>query len=176
MSTKLNFSITCQSMLFFQDLKIETSEKLINFSEKHTNTARFIGLPIVLCFSLLSLAETVSTIGETLIKGFANIGGSLFSKDYHLLKGIKQIVYQLPVHLINDVILFPLITGFEILGTPIYMLISPTSALRARKKEVEGKTKMMEIIVHNQPFQLPPHPIAKEITNYYILGMKHRYT
>src|SRR5688500_257607 len=105
--TKLDLSITCQSAMFFEDINSKANEKLIDFSKKHTNIARFIGLPIALCASLLDLAQAVTTLGECLIKGVANILGFPFSKECRLSKCVKQILLQFPLHLFKSAIGWP---------------------------------------------------------------------
>src|SRR5262245_23503082 len=135
MNTNFDLSVITQSDIFFENLKIKASDKLIDFSKKHTNIARFTGIPIALCSSLLRLAQSVSIIVEALIKGFANIVGSPFLNNCTFSKGVKQIFLQFPYHIITRAFLCAGIV-FEIF-TAIGMFISPTSALESRKKEAE---------------------------------------
>ncbi|MGA8163991.1 MAG: hypothetical protein WB791_03080 [Waddliaceae bacterium] len=117
MSTNFNFSITSQSAMFFQDLEIKASDKLIEFSENHTNVARFIGLPIGLCSSLLGLAQAVSNVGESAIKGIANIVGSPFSKKCSLTKGLKQLFIQAPLKLVYNGVKLAYGTVYDIVSS-----------------------------------------------------------
>lgn len=136
MSIKFDLS-TSQSIIFFTDVKIKAGENLIDFSKKHTNIARFIGLPIAICSSLLELSIVVSTVGEIVLKGIINIFGSPFSKKCNLSRGVKQIFLKLPLYIIINAIGFPLATVSEILVTPIKILISPTATLESRTKKTK---------------------------------------
>lgn len=177
MSANFNLSIISQSMMFFEDLKVSVSEKLINFSKQHTNIARFTGLPIALCSSLLDLAQTVSTIGESLIKGVANIFGSPFSEKCKFSKGVKQIFVQFPAHIFNGVVGWPLGTAFEVLVTPFRMLISPISASESRKEKAEQTKQVLDVISNDRDFRLPQaDPIYTAVIKANMLLMKHIYT
>ena len=166
MNTNFNFSIVCQSTIFFADLTIDASERLIEFSKTHNNIARFMGLPIALCFSLLDLAQAISTLGEVIIKGIANIFGSPFSEKYKFSKGVKQIFFQLPLNLLRSVIGVPLKIVVQILNLSIRMLVSPTNALESNKIEVESVKKILETMVKDPLFD---PEIAPDITTKLVL-------
>jgi len=157
MSTSFNLSNAYQSMMFFEDVKSKALEKLIDFSKEHTNIARCIGLPLAFYSSLLDLAQAVSTIGELIIKGIANICGSAFLKECDFKKGVKQLFLQLPCHIIYKAIKWPLGTAFDLLSTPITMLICPTSTLETKKDETEKKNNLMR-----GAFDLMPDEVEEE--------------
>lgn len=167
MNTGFDLSNTAQSAIFFEDLKIKASEKLINFSRKHTNIARFTGLPIALSFSLLELARAVSIIGEAFIKGIANIFGAPFSNKCEFLKGIKQIVFQFPIHLIIAAIWWPMETIGTTILTPLSMLISPIEELESKKEIAEESKKILEAMSNNQFITFQPASPALSLYSYW---------
>lgn len=168
-------SISCQSALFFAGVKADLSEKLIDFSKNHTNIARFTGLPIAVCFSLLDLAQAISGIVEPLIKGIANIFGSPFLEECEFLKGVKQIVVQFPFHLVNNAITWPIATAFDLLITPAYTLISPVGAFESKYEKAAETKKMLDGIANDQPFALPSDPISAVIVGFSMAILKHTY-
>lgn len=171
----LDLSTTSQSTIFFEDLKMKASEKIVNFSKQHTNIARFTGLPIGLCFSLLNLAKAVSNIGETLIKGLANIFGSPFSEQCKFSKGVKQIFLQLPGHIIHSALQLPLETVFEVLTIP-GMFILPVSTAELRKYEANSKKQALQSLADRTSYNLPKNePIKKIFIKLTSLILKHLY-
>lgn len=171
-----NLSVTSQSAIFFNDLKTDFSKKLVNFSNEHTTLARFTGLPIALCFSLLNLAESIATIGESLIKGIANIFGSRFSKDCTFAKGIKQIFLQLPLHIVNCA-LRPIDVCYDTLTTPFFMLVNPTDSTKSMKDICEQKYQMIQDISNNTPIVINAETeLGREIKKQNFTVLKHMYT
>lgn len=163
MSSNFNLSVTSQSAMFFEDLKIKASDKLIEFSNSHTNLARFTGLSIGLCSSLLDLAQCVSNVGESAIKGVANIFGSPFSKKCSFKKGVKQLFVQVPLKLVNDGLGLAFGIVYEILGRPIGMLISPKGSLKLSKKNAEAKIRLLDIVSNGRRTRLRGNPIEVNI-------------
>ena len=177
MTTSLNLSNSCQSKMFFGDIKSKALEKLIDFSKEHTNLTRSIGLPLALCSSLLDLAQAVSTIGELLIKGIANIFGSPFSEKCKCLNGVKQIFAQLPGNIVYTGLTWPLNTAGDLLYTPIAMLFYPTSVLEYKHRQAEGEKELMNIIANDREYTLSEtNPIITAISHFIISTLKQLYT
>jgi hypothetical protein len=173
MDTNFNLAITSQSTMFFDDIKIKAYDKLIEISKEHEIAIRFIGLPLALCTSLIDLAEAISTIFESLIKGIINIVGSPFSEKCHVLKGVKQIFLQIPLHLISGAIDWSIMLALDIPFATIGMLISPTTILPLRKTVVETSNGIIRDLSEGKTYVTNALPIHKRIT---AMITQHRYT
>ncbi len=132
MGIKFDVSDTNQGISFFQDIKEEGYQKLIEFSGNHNTLVRFTGIPIFLCEFLLDLAIAVCMVVEPIIKGVANICGCPFFEKCKLSKGIKQIFLELPLNLLFIAVLLPLLTVGELILIPIGMVIFPDWLLNSR--------------------------------------------
>lgn len=147
MNANFDASISFQSTIFFVDMKIKMLEEFVDFSKAHKNAARCMGLPVALCLSLVDFAQSISTIAEALIKGIANIFGSLFSEDYQFLRGLRQITVEFPLYLFACAVLWPLKTMSEIATMPFKMEGFPISALEVRKNIVQEERNQLNNIV-----------------------------
>lgn len=130
-------SITSQSYIFFEKKRVQINKKLVEFSGNNPNLARFTGLPIGVCFTLLSLAQTVSSIAESLIKGIFNIFGFPFSDECRPLTGVKQLFLQLPLKLIYGGISCTFEASCELFAMPIGIAIKPVDQYSSNKRTTE---------------------------------------
>ena len=175
---RFDLSNTCQSAIYFEDIKVKVkvNEKLIAFSKKHTNIARFTGLPIALCYSLLNIAKSVSGVAESVIKGIVNILGAPFSEECNFLNGLKQLFVQFPVHISHTITGFAVLTVCEILTTPVFMLISPTSALEEKKRQAEQTKQILTAVSKNQSIVVvAQNAVQTNLLKVHMFGMKLMY-
>ena len=122
---KIDISCAEGSNVFFYEMQKEIAVKLSNFSKNHPLTSRFIGVPSGHIFLTVDAIRRVSDIGETAIKGLANIFGAPFSGKCVFSRGVKQLFLETPRKIIFHAILFPFTSALHLIYTPIDGFISP---------------------------------------------------
>lgn len=150
MNVGFEFSHVAQSAIFFEKQKIEVYENLIDFSKQHRIAACFIGLPVAVCFALVDIAKSISTVAEAIFKGLGNIFGSAFSDKYSLLKGVKQLFVQSSLNLSLGAFTSIFVNIPEMFMASVRMLLSPSSALNYYKKIEESEREMLEFITSDK--------------------------
>lgn len=146
MNSQFDFSNVAQSKYSFDEWSIHSYGQLIGFSKKHHTLARFIGLPLAVCSTLVNLASSIATIAESVFKGIGNVFGAPFSPKCDFLKGVKQLFVQSSVHLSHGLVNLLLIDIPNLLITPARMMISPLATLDDYKKSVEDEKEMFDFV------------------------------
>jgi hypothetical protein len=88
-----------QSAAHFHELKFEMY-KLAYEGSKKTAWIRVVGPLVAFGSAINTVAAKISAVAETIIKGFANIFGSVFSKKCKFFNGMKQIFVKLPMNVL----------------------------------------------------------------------------
>lgn len=76
---------------------------------------RYLAIPAAAASLALSLATVVASVGESIIKGLANILGAPFSKQCDFWRGVKQIFMHAPYKAI--------VNSTLTVGLPIFVLV-----------------------------------------------------
>lgn len=145
----LNFNHTFGCAQFKQEAKENLYGALAEFTEKSLSarrTARLAGLPIAIISTTFEAVFCVADIAESAIKGLGNIFGALIQgkEGCSALKGVKQIVIEIPLKSAYYAIALPLhlVIGGTI--TTVTMLIAPVKYPRGMSnwhQKINGEYK-----------------------------------
>lgn len=87
---------TTQAYRYFDGLEGKMFGKINQAAQKQSGLMRASGPLVAMSSAVITLAQCVAAVGETLIKGLANLFGAPFSKKCDALKGLKQIFVGVP--------------------------------------------------------------------------------
>jgi hypothetical protein len=124
-----------------------------NIASKKSHFAmRFSGFWLAIASSAIATAGRVGRIGETIIKGFANIFGSRFSNKCECLKGLKQLFIQLP-----DSILCLVFSPIRVAGNLIYdtLIMAANPKFPAKANWHFNEIIAFSKLLHNDPKKDP---------------------
>lgn len=127
---RLELNHTTQASMFFEDVKASMYEKVNQASQK-SGLMRLAGPIIAVSSGVLTLADRVASIGETLIKGLVNIFGP--PKEANGLKGLEQIFIGVPVEVVR-LVFSPIYIVVGGAYTTANMLFEPIEYSRDRRE------------------------------------------
>jgi hypothetical protein len=150
----MNFKLSnvAQSQKFFCDVKSDMYDA-VNDSAKGSSWMRAAGPIIATGSALITLSARVATIGEILVKGLANIFGSPISKNCSVLKGLKQLFVQLPIHF-TALALSPIQMVVGGLVTTFGMAVSPEGYSESQQKRYMEKSGEFEALITKKRVQV----------------------
>ena len=113
------------------DYFIKCRNQLIDRCLNHTsNWRRLTGIPLTAAYSILSLVELVSLVGEQTIKGIGNLlGAAIPRSQFKAKKGAKQLFLLMPKNIL--VIIFsPIVISLGLVFMPPLIAINPDEVRR----------------------------------------------
>ncbi|MEC7838645.1 MAG: hypothetical protein VX777_01245 [Chlamydiota bacterium] len=123
-----DFKINQQSALIMNNTQTKLYEKvnaLSNRSKGYKVLTHFLGFGVGVSSSVLTIASTVSTLGETIIKGLSNLFAAPFTKKCNFVTGLQQIFIGIPFSVL-DIILCPIYVTLGTTITTFGMLFNPS--------------------------------------------------
>lgn len=147
-----NLSSVAQSQKFFCDIKSDMYDNA-NDLAKTSGLMRASGPLLAAGSAFINTIGRVATVGETLIKGLANVFGSPVSENCSLLKGFKQLFIQLPLH-ITALAFTPIQAVFGGLEITLGMAISPDGYSEYQHKRYLEKSAEFEALVTKKPVKV----------------------
>jgi hypothetical protein len=105
----------------------------LNDVSKNNRWVHISGPVVAVASAVLTISQRIGVVGETIIKGLANIFGSPFAKKCKFLNGLTQIFIKLPLNVIG-LLFTPMEVAFGAIITTGSFLVSPEGYSSSRSE------------------------------------------
>lgn len=130
----MEFRHCLQASMFGETLKEEMYKGFVA-ADIDTNAKRACGILLAGASSLITLGTKIATLGETIIKGFANVimGVGTLSGD-RILKGLEQLTVKLLVAAFDLLVVAPIYITVSSVVTFVRTIFQPIEYAEDREK------------------------------------------
>lgn len=141
-----NIKSVNQAEILEHTIKAAMYQKLHETSKK-AEWIRLTGVGVGIVSGFLTIAKRIALIFENAIKGLANIFGACCFKQCSFKKGLQQLFYEVPRHII--ILPFSIFSAaLGLVGKPLKICISPEQYLLNRFNKHDFALKKAGIIAY----------------------------